>query len=1153
MRKGTSTKKLFARAVLAFFALLTHQVGFAQYCLPTYGTPCTSDDYINQVTFAGINNVGTGCGTPGVSNYTDYSGIHTANIVANQPYTMTCAPGPTWGQYFVALIDLNHDNDFTDAGEFFDIGYSFGGGTVSNTITVPCNAMTGPTRLRVMCRYANTPLTLLDICATGLSFGEVEDYNVVISQPTATDARMVRFVTPVTACGMTANETVSVRVANVGGQTINGFTVCYRIGAGAPVCQTVATVIPPCDSVLHTFSVPADLSVTGQYNFRAYVTAAGDLFPSNDTVSNHIVDNIPVIGSLPYTQNFDVTNGGWTTTGTSSSWAWGVPSATFIPSAASPTRAWVTNLSGLYNPDETSYLVSPCFNLTSVTSSPYLAFSHIFETDGFADFDFVEVSTNSGNTWSKVGTFGSGNNWYNDQSGDYWTGTSGNAGDWQSADHQLTGTAGFNNVRFRFAFTSDAFNDFEGIGIDDVKLLDTLKNAGVLAFVSPTNGCQLSSTQAVSVSIQNFGSHPISNVPVCYTFQGGPANCEIVPGPIAPGATFTHTFATTVNMAAPQSYNLVGYTNWSSDYTRDNDTARTMVQSFPLVNSFPYRETFEASSGGWASDGTSGNDWAYGTPAKTTIVGASTGTKAWVTAGLGSNFYQDNANSWVESPCFDLTTLSNPWVTAKIWWNSETSWDGTVLEYTTNGGATWVEIGAFGDPYNWYTDNNIDGLILNGGSGNGWTGRASTNDGSGGYVLAKHDISALAGLSSVRFRVHFATDASVVDDGFAFDDFVVAEPPLVSLGPDTTVCTSAVLSTNHTLGAFTWSTGETTSSITVTTPGSYSLAYLDTLGLVGFDTIVVSFTPTPAVNLGNDAVICHGDTNCLIVNPGLYSNIHWSTGDTASTICVTTAGNWTVSAEDALGCASSDTITTTVVAVPTPSIGADTTLCLGDTLCLSANCDPNNSHIWSNGATTSTICVTVIAGYWVQCTDSNGCMGGDSIIVTQGALPVAIAAADTSNCPIVQFSNSSTGTGSIWDFGDGGNSTQANPSHDYTAAGNGSYTVTLISQNDCGNDTTTIQVDINCLVSIGSALDNQLKLFPNPTRGQFKLETMLSGSAAVNVTILDLHGKTVYHHDFGQAAGRFSEQINLQDQGKGVYFVKFDVGGQVTVKKLVLQ
>lgn len=1149
MRKLFNPKSVFS--LLCFF-WLAQAAAFGQYCLPGYDNQCTSDDYIDRVTFAGINNVGTGCGSPGANNYIDYSTTMTANVTISQTYTITCAPGPTWGQYFVCMFDFNHDNDFADAGEFFDIGYSFGGGTVSNTIKIPCGALTGATRFRVMCQYSNTQLFQSDICAPNLTFGEVEDYNAVISPPVGTDAHLKRIVSPVSACGLTSNEVVRVRIANVGGTPINGYTVCYKIGANTPVCETVSTVIPSCDSVLHTFATPANLSVPGQYNFKAYVTVTGDANHANDTVSNHIVDNVPIVNTLPYVQNFDVTNGGWTANGINSSWAWGVPAATFIPQSASPTKAWVTNLTGPHNDDETSFLLSPCFNLSGFTSDPYLTFSHIFETEQEVDFDYVEMSTNAGSTWNKVGTYGTGNNWYNNLF-DYWTGTSGNPGDWQSADHQLTGSAGFSSVRFRFAFSSDAFNSFEGIGIDDVRLVDTLKNTGTIALTAPANGCLLTANEAVSITIQNFGSHSISNIPVCYRFNGGAANCEVAAGPIAPGGTYTHTFATTVNMSTPNSYSFVVYTNWGADYNRTNDTLITSAQSFPLVNTFPYKETFEAGQGGWVSGGTAFNDWGFGTPAKATIVGAASGVNAWVTAGTGANEYVDNTNNWVESPCFDLTTLTNPWVTVKVWWSSEFTWDGTVLEYTTNSGSTWNEIGVFGDPFNWYNYNDIEGLNVNGGTGNGWSGEGA--DGSGGYVLAKHSIAGLAGQSSVRFRIHFATDISVQADGFAFDDFVVADPPVVDLGPDTMVCASAVLSTNHSSGTFLWSNGATTPTITVTTPGTYFVEYTDTLSLSDRDTIVLNFSPTPAVDLGPDAIVCHGDTNCFTLNPSLYSNIHWSTGATTNSICVSTAGSWSVSADDALGCTSSDTIATTVVALPTPSLGADTTLCAGDTLCFTSNCGPNHTYIWNTGSTAASICVNAIGGYWVHCIDINGCEGGDSIIVTQAVSPLAVGAADTSNCPIVQFTSTSTANSVTWDFGDGGTSTQGNPSHDYTSAGNGSYTVTLTAINDCGTDITTIVVDINCIVSvnIGNAMDNQLKLFPNPSRGKFKLETLLSGEAPVAVTITDVHGKTVYHHNFGQHAGKFSELINLEEESKGVYFVKFEVGGQQTIRKVVLQ
>jgi hypothetical protein len=200
--------------------------------------------------------------------------------------------------------------------------------------------------------------------------------------------------------------------------------------------------------------------------------------------------------------------------------------------------------------------------------------------------------------------------------------------------------------------------------------------------------------------------------------------------------------------------------------------------------------------------------------------------------------------------------------------------------------------------------------------------------------------------------------------------------------------------------------------------------------------------------------------------------------------------------------------------------------------------------------------VSIISGYWVICIDSNGCQGSDSIFVNAGpTAPAASAVADTAGCPVVTFSSTSTGTVSSlsWDFGDGNTSTANTPSNDYTNAGNGTYTVTMIATNQCSADTFSFPVTIGCLVSIGTASENQLKLYPNPNKGQFLLETTLTGSAPVSVQITDVHGKLVFERSYGQVAGNFSEEITLDDKSKGIYFVKLNVGGETQVKKMIVQ
>src|SRR5688572_749008 len=201
------------------------------------------------------------------------------------------------------------------------------------------------------------------------------------------------------------------------------------------------------------------------------------------------------------------------------------------------------------------------------------------------------------------------------------------------------------------------------------------------------------------------------------------------------------------------------------------------------ISSFPYIENFDGATApaGWVSGGTN-SSWALGTPAKTVINSAASGTRSWVT-GLTGN-YNLNEQSYVESPCFNMSSLVQPVIELKIWWNCEFSYDGAVLQSSIDNGATWQNVGVKGDPNNWYNDNSINGMP--GGqpasSAQGWSGRVSSVNGSGAWVLAKHDLTGLGGKPNVKLRIAFGSDNIIVDEGFAFDNFTVYDTPANDAG-----------------------------------------------------------------------------------------------------------------------------------------------------------------------------------------------------------------------------------------------------------------------------------------------------------------------------------------------------------------------------------
>jgi hypothetical protein len=172
-----------------------------------------------------------------------------------------------------------------------------------------------------------------------------------------------------------------------------------------------------------------------------------------------------VISTYPYLQSFEANEGFFYAKGTNSSWEWGTPDNLLINKAPNGDKAWVTGLTGNYKNNETSYLYSPCFDLSGL-AQPMLSFSHILEIEKDYDYAWVEYSAN-GVTWQKLGATGSGTNWYDNSALTNW---SISKPSWHVASIPLP--AGFPTIRFRFVLSSDGGVTEEGIGIDDIHVFD---------------------------------------------------------------------------------------------------------------------------------------------------------------------------------------------------------------------------------------------------------------------------------------------------------------------------------------------------------------------------------------------------------------------------------------------------------------------------------------------------------------------------------------------------------------------------------------------------------------------------------------------------------------------------------------------------------
>jgi hypothetical protein len=123
-------------------------------------------------------------------------------------------------------------------------------------------------------------------------------------------------------------------------------------------------------------------------------------------------------------------------------------------------------------------------------------------------------------------------------------------------------------------------------------------------------------------------------------------------------------------------------------------------------------------------------------------------------------------------------------------------------------------------------------------------------------------------------------------------------------------CGYSSLTANATTGSYIWSTTETTATITVTSPGTYTVSSIvnGCTGLPGSG--IAAPLVVSVISFGNDTVLAAG--NSLTLNAGTgFTGYLWSTSATTASISVMTTGTYFVHATDSNGCISSDTIVVT--------------------------------------------------------------------------------------------------------------------------------------------------------------------------------------------------------------------------------------------------
>lgn len=984
-------------------------------CIPTYSNPCTSNDYIDDVTFNTISNLNTGCGNPGASNYTDYSAQSTS-VVQSLSYDLSVGVA-NFNQYVGAWFDWNNDGDYTDAGEFTDLGLIPSNTTGTVSVTVPAGATVGSTTMRVVSRFNSPVLVQSDWCISA-SYGETEDYTVIVAAATGTDLSVTDILAPTSDCHLSASDSIIIDLSNVGTATITSFSFSYSINGASAITGAGFGSVAPGSTATYTFATPGNFSADGIYSIQAWCTIAGDNNQSNDTATV-VVENEPSVSGYPYVEpftTFPVDNAtfgpfaepnpgvfpnGWQNQLNDGADWYGRSTGT--GSTGTGPTADNTTGTGTYvfvedggNNNVGVGLLRPCLDLSNLSSPRLEYYVSSFNNNGASD-NYLVVELYYNGQWNEIDSVG---------------GLASIA--WTQRDIDLSGYPGWVDLRWR---VNNSGADFQhDIAIDDVNVYD----AAIFA-VQPqdTTACNFDNP-TFSVVLAN--GYDGTNYQWQADAGGGWYN-------IVDGFYFSGTETDVLTALGVDNNVIDGYLFRCLVTTVQTPTATPTSAATLTV-------TTDTTSVSLGSD-----------------FDICPGANVSVDAGSGFVSYQWNTGSSAQS----ITTDTVCYYTVSMNDLYGDGWNGGFLTLNIGGTAHTLSASGFGTDTTFTV---LDGqsIAVNYTAGN-WEAENSysitTDQGvvliSDGPVPATGAVySATASCPAVAYSV------TVVDaNGCVAEDTVLVtftNSIAVDLGNDTTFCSGGAITLDAgSATAYSWSSGETTQTISVSTTGTYTVT-VTSGSCTGTDDVNITVNATPAPSIA-DVGFCPGTAPTIDAGSG-FASYSWSTGATTQALVVPATGTYTVTVTAGNGCTGVDTANATLYPSPAPALGADTGICIGS----SAALDPGTfaSYLWSTGATSQVVNPTAAGTYTVTVTDANSCTATDELVVTVNNNPTValgpdITICDGANTPVDAGSGFSS---YAWSNGDATQMANVNSS--------GTYTVTVTDNNSC---TATDDIGVTSVVS----------------------------------------------------------------------------------------
>jgi len=347
---------------------------------------------------------------------------------------------------------------------------------------------------------------------------------------------------------------------------------------------------------------------------------------------------------------------------------------------------------------------------------------------------------------------------------------------------------------------------------------------------------------------------------------------------------------------------------------------------------------------------------------------------------------------------------------------------------------------------------------------------------------------------SISFPVNSTQTYSVtVTDGtgctgISSTSIAMVPNPVINLPTSVDVCQSNSVTLDTKLSAsthlFRWSTGATTSAITLSPMASVTISVTVTNinKCQQSASVNVNVKPNPSISLSTSLSVCANTPFTLspTVTGGSPGYVYlWSNGssNTTLTTSLSTSGAISLRVTDQNGCNANWTTAIAVRNSPSVSISGPTPICPGQTISLISSVTGGSgpyTYRWNTNANNQNISVSPASNttYTLTVTDNLGCSNSSNITISPTkslnvVLPSGISKCQGDNYTILPaVSNFSGALSYLWNNGSTGasnaviiNSTQ-------------SYAVTVSDASGCtGNASTSIAMVPNPVISLPASVD----------------------------------------------------------------------------------